>query len=73
MSSRQPTSFRFTTDELELIDAHAHFLSVETGVPHSRSDVIRATFKKMEPPEGAGEHRARFRRAYSTVFRMELL
>lgn len=67
-TAKQPTSFRFTADELELIDALVAHLDHRTGIPHSRSDAIRSLLKRATPPDGQGSVEARLRRAYSGVF-----
>lgn len=70
-NAAKPTTVRFSPDELELIDAAADALSVDSGFKVSRSDLLRRALKLMKPPDKLTEKHARWRRAYTTVFRSE--
>lgn len=69
-------SFRFTDDEIALLDAAAAYYKATTGVPHSRSDVLRRTLRETCPPvvprtatpEAGTAELVEWRRRYSTVF-----
>ena len=66
--SPRPTTFRFTEDELELIDAAAEYKSHTTGLRHSRADLLRTLLRRAEPPKDLEPGSARWRRAYDRVF-----
>lgn len=76
MNPTQPTSFRFTADELELLDAQAAYLHERHGLNFNRTAAIRNMLRLVKPPEpgtpnGIGPAAARFRRAYTTIFGAE--
>jgi hypothetical protein len=68
--ARITTSFRYSPDEAELLDAWAAYLKSHN--PHlirgTHSDALRHLMKRAKPPDGPGEVEARLRRAYSTIF-----
>jgi hypothetical protein len=64
----QPTSFRFTDDELALLDAWADFLHSQGSGPKSRTAVVRRLLRKMTPPTNAGEKAARVRVLHRQLF-----
>lgn len=70
MGSRRTTSFRYSEDEKELLDAWAAYL--KASAPHlvggTHSDAIRHLMKKAGAPAAVGEEPARVRRAYTTLF-----
>lgn len=73
MSRHQPTSFRFSPDELELLDATAAYMLERHGMNHNRTSVIRELLRRSKPPTaeqtgGLGPAAVRYRRAYSTIF-----
>lgn len=65
-------SFRFTDDEIALLDAAAAYYKALTGVPHSRSDVLRRTLRQTNPRTTGdfitGPELDEWCRRYSTVF-----
>lgn len=64
----KPTSFRFSDDELELLDAIAAHLTARWGMGFNRSDAIRHLMHRVAPPDGAGENQIRWRAAHKKVF-----
>lgn len=70
MQPRRTTSFRYSADEAELLDAWAAYLKAAS--PHlirgTHSDALRHLMKRSGPPTATGEHEARIRRAHSTLF-----
>ena len=73
VESPRPTSFRFSEDELELLDAQAAWLLERHGLNYNRTAVIRNMMRLIKPPApdsaaGLGPGAARFRRAHATIF-----
>ena len=73
MSKYQPTSMRFSPEELELLDAHAAYLQERHGVNHNRTSLIRDMLRRSKPPTsettgGLGPAARRFRNAWTTIF-----
>lgn len=70
MEARKTTSFRYSADEAELLDAWAAYL--KSANPHivrgTHSDALRHLMKRAKPPDKPGEAEARVRRAYTTIF-----
>jgi hypothetical protein len=70
MSARITTSFRYSPDESELLDAWAAYLKAQS--PHlirgTHSDAIRHLMKRAVPPAKLGETENRVRNAYTTIF-----
>jgi hypothetical protein len=69
MSAHSPTSFRFSPEELELLDAQAAYLLERHGLNYNRTAVIRNMMRVMKPPvDQLGPAARRYREAYSTIF-----
>jgi hypothetical protein len=60
----QPTSFRWTPEDVELLDAIKDHLAAKHGFRHSRLDALRSVLKRVTPPEDA----PRWQRAYRECF-----
>lgn len=72
MPEYQPTSFRFSPEELELLDAQAAYAYERHGVRVNRTAAIRNMMRLTKPPQpgpgGLGPGARRFRSAYTTIF-----
>lgn len=76
MSTHNPTSFRFSPDELELLDALAAYLTERRGIAYNRTAAIRDMLRRNKPPAadepgGLGPGALRLRGAYATIFGAE--
>lgn len=66
--TRRSSSFRFTEDEWELIDAVRDQLAARRYTRSSRADVLRLALQRLKPPDDQTPEASRWRRAYSAVF-----
>jgi hypothetical protein len=60
----KPTSFRFTEQALEVMDAWAAHLSAKKGRKVGRVDVVEALIARVPPPEDLTEEAAELRRVH---------